>query len=81
MLQNLGWVLAFMVTAVVSGLVFWWRTDWWYYVGTGPDRWPKFKAPAWEQALVSSIVGVVIGGAVVGAVFLLWRILGSHRSK
>jgi len=71
--------LLFVVMSLASGIVFWRQADWWYYVVTDHDRWPKFKSPAWEQFVVSSLVGVFFGGIMVGIGWLffwfsdLWR--------
>jgi len=74
-------LLLFVLTALASGLLFWLQADWWYYVGTGPDRWPKFKAPAWEQFVVSAIVGAFFGGVMVGVGSLVWWALGLRRTS
>jgi hypothetical protein len=78
---RLAMILLFLVAAVVGSLVFWWQADWWYYV-QDPVRgpWPKFKAPAWEQFVVSCVVGTVCGAVVVGAVslFRVCKLLASR---
>jgi hypothetical protein len=57
----------FVVMWLAAGIAFWWQDDWWYYVGSGPERWPKFLAPWWEQLVVSVVVGFFFAGLVVGA--------------
>jgi len=74
----------FIVTSVVASLIYWWFADWWFYVGTGPDAWPKFKMPWWGQVVVSSIVGSAVGAFAACAACLLratWRQLVALRGS
>jgi hypothetical protein len=65
----------FAVLAVVSGAVYWGRsdeTDWWALVDD-PERgpWPKFKFQWPEQLVVSGCVGGLFAAPVTAAVFLV----------
>ena len=72
--------LLFTLMVLMFGFVFWQQADWWYYVGTGPESWPKFTAPAWEQIVVSSLVGSIFGEFVVGVASLFWWVKGACRA-
>lgn len=69
MRRSLLWV--FLASSLVFGLAYWWQTDWWAYVGVGPDRMPKFTMPWWWQFGESGLVGAAAGGLLAGAVYLL----------
>ncbi len=57
---------------LATGFAYWWQADWWYYVGSGPEQWPKFQAPWCEQLVVSAVVGSFIVGLVVVIAARLW---------
>jgi hypothetical protein len=58
----------FVIVAGLMGLIHWWQADWWYYVDFPDGPMPKFKAPVWEQVVVSGLVGCFCGAVVVGVV-------------
>ncbi len=74
----------FAALAVVSGGVFWARSDeadWWAYVDDpvrGP--WPKFKFHTPEQLVVSGVVGMLIAAPTTLAVFVVrWARQTTHE--
>jgi MFS family permease len=80
MLRRVGLLGVFVAAGLAAGLAFWHQADWWYYVGAGPERWPKFKAPAWEQFVVSAVAGGFFGGVAVGVVSLI-RMVAPRRTR
>lgn len=63
----------FLTVALVSGMACWWYTDWRLYrIGLDGERILKFVLEPWEQVTISSLIGVLIGGVVVGCASLVW---------
>ena len=60
---------------LVISTAIWRTTDWWAYVdeGGGTKPWPKFEWPLSVQVGASSILGLVITGALVGVLWLTRR--------
>jgi hypothetical protein len=60
--------------------VFWWRADWWVYVGEAPPV-PKFELPLVVQIVASAAVGLVCGGILMGAAHYISRLLDALLDK
>ena len=63
----IGVAAIFVATSV--GFVFWLTADFYAYVGTGPNAWPKFEMPPIVQFIESSCVGAASGGLFLAAIF------------
>jgi hypothetical protein len=73
----------FLVMSIVSGAVYWLRSDeadWWAYVDLPQGQLPKFKLTLPEQLVFCAIVGSLIAAPATLAV---WGIetLWSRRSR
>src|SRR5262249_47051440 len=66
----------FLAASAVVGVAFWWRTDWWAYVGE--QR--KFLMPLGGQVGGGALVGMLSAGLAIGAARLVnW--LMSRRER